>query len=120
VRLFNIARIGYVEATKQPWANQDKHKCGNIDIFNMTGNKDIDVCLRLNLRAKNLLIEEYPRAKDCIVKECNDNSWLLTTQVYNIAGVARFYMGLANSIQIVSAPELKEYVKEFCNNYLVR
>ena len=119
VRLFNIARIGYVEATKQPWANQDKHKCGNIDIFNMTGNKAIDVCLRLNLRAKNLLIEEFPRAKDCIVKECNDNSWLLTTQVYNIAGVARFYMGLANSIQIVSAPELKEYVKEFCNDHLI-
>lgn len=120
VRLFNIARIGYVEATKQPWANEEKHKCGNIDVFNMTGNKAIDVCLRLNLRAKNLLIEEFPRAKDCIVKECNDNSWLLTTKVYNIAGVARFYMGLANSIQIVSAPELKEYVKEFCSNHLVK
>jgi predicted DNA-binding transcriptional regulator YafY len=117
VRLFNIARIGYVEVTKQLWANQDKHKCGNIDIFNMTGSASIDVCLRLNLRAKNLLIEEFPRSKDYVVKE-NNNSWLLTTKVYNIAGVARFYIGLANSIQIVSSPELTEYIKEYCKTYL--
>ncbi len=117
VRLFNIARIGYVEVTKQLWANQDKHKCGNIDIFNMTGSASIDVCLRLNLRAKNLLIEEFPRSKDYVVKE-NNNSWLLTTKVYNIAGVARFYIGLANSIQIVSSPELIEYIKDFSRKYL--
>ena len=83
----------------------------------MTGSVAIDVCLKLNLRAKNLLTEEYPRAKNYITKEDN-NSWLLTTQVYNIAGVARFYIGLANSIEIVSAPELKSYVKEFCNKHL--
>lgn len=117
IRLFNIARIGYVEVTKQGWANKEKHKRGNIDIFNMTGSVAIDVCLKLNLRAKNLLTEEYPRAKNYITKEDN-NSWLLTTQVYNIAGVARFYIGLANSIEIVSAPELKSYVKEFCNKHL--
>ena len=85
----------------------------------MTGSAAFDICLRLNLRAKNLLIEEFPRSKEYIVKE-NNNSWLLTVKVYNIAGVARFYMGLANSIQIVSAPELKEYVKEFCSNHLVK
>ena len=119
VRLFNIARIGYVEVTRQSWSNQDKHKCGNIDVFNMTGNTAIEVCLRLNLRAKNLLEEEYPRAKNCVVKDGN-SSWLLTTQVYNIAGVARFYIGLANSIEIINAPELKEYVKDYCNKYLVK
>lgn len=117
VRLFNIARIGYVEVTKQSWANQDKHKCGKIDIFNMTGSTAIDICLRLNLRAKNLLIEEFPRSKEYIVKE-NNNSWLLTATVYNIAGVARFYMGLANSIQIIRAPELTAYIKEYCTAYL--
>jgi hypothetical protein len=117
VRLFNIARIGYVEVTARPWSHQALHRCGEIDIFNMTGCKAYDVCLRLNLRARNLLVEEFPRSKDYISKE-NDNSWLLTASVYNIAGVARFYMGLANSIEIVSAPELVEYVKEFSNSYL--
>lgn len=117
IRLFNIARIGYVEVTKQAWTHQNKHKPGPIDIFNMTGSTPISICLRLNLRAKNLLVEEYPRSKEFITKE-RDNSWLLTTTVYNVAGVARFYMGLANSIQIVSAPELKTYVAEYCKQYL--
>lgn len=118
VRLFNIARIGYVEMTKQVWSHQAMHKPGPIDIFNMTGSTPVDVCLRLNLRAKNLLLEEFPRSKEFISKE-RDNSWLLTTQVYNVAGVARFYMGLANSIQIVNAPELKAYVKEYIKSNLM-
>ena len=117
IRLFNIARIGSVEITQTPWSNQDKHKCGNIDIFNMTGNERISICLRMNLRAKNLLIEEYPLAKEHISKEDN-NSWLLSTEVYNIAGVARFYIGLAGSIEIVNAPELVTYVREYRRAHL--
>jgi predicted DNA-binding transcriptional regulator YafY len=117
IRLFNISRIGYVEVTNRAWANREKHKCGQIDIFNMTGSAVIDVCLRLNLRAKNLLVEEFPRAKEHISNE-GKNSWLLTTDVYNLAGVARFYIGLANSIEIVNASELVEYVKSYCKTYL--
>lgn len=117
VRLFNIARIGYVEVTKQEWMHQAMHKPGPVDVFNMTGSKAVDVCLRLNLRAKNLLLEEYPRSKEFITKE-RDNSWLFNAQVYNVAGVARFYIGLANSIQIVNAPELKAYVQEYIKQHL--
>ena len=119
VRLFNIARIGRVTVLNQEWANQDKHERGNIDIFNMTGSTSYDICLRLNLRAKNLLLEEYPRSKDYITKEKGE-SWLLNTSVYNLAGVARFYMGLANSIDIINAPELKKYVTEYCQAYLIK
>ncbi len=117
IRLFNIARIGSVEVTKTAWSNQDKHKCGNLDIFNMTGNEKIHICLRMNLRAKNLLLEEYPLAKEHISKEDN-NSWLLSTEVYNIAGVARFYIGLAGSIEIIDAPALIAYVREYRRNHL--
>ena len=117
VRLFNIDRIGHVELTQRPWKHQDQHKCGDIDIFNMTGSTSYNICLRLNLRAKNLLVEEFPRAKEHISNE-GKNSWLLTTDVYNLAGVARFYIGLANSIEIVNAPELVEYVKSYCKTYL--
>ncbi len=117
VRLFNIPRIGYIEVTAKPWTNQALHKRGELDIFRMTGSHSYDICLRLNMRAKCLLLEEYPRSKDYITSEKN-NSWLLTTKVFNIAGVARFYMGLANSIEIVSAPELVAYIKEYCQTYL--
>ena len=117
VRLFNIARIGYVEITAQGWAYQQYHVRGKVDIFKMTGDHTYNICLRLNLRAKNLLVEEFPKAKDAIVNEGNGN-WLFTTDVYNLAGVARFYIGLANSIQIVNAPELQAYIKEYVRQYL--
>ena len=117
VRLFNIDRIGHVELTQRPWKYQEHHKCGNIDIFNMTGSSSYSICLRLNLRAKNLLLEEFPRAKEHISNE-GKNSWLLNTDVYNLAGVARFYIGLANSIEIINAPELVEYIKSYCKAYL--
>ena len=117
VRLFNIARIGYVEVTTTPWEHSAEHKAGNIDIFNMTGSCTYNICLRLNLRAKNLLLDEYPQAKDYLTKESED-SWMLCTDVYNLAGVGRFYIGLANSIEIVDAPALKEYVAQYCAEYL--
>lgn len=117
VRLFNIARIGDVEITSRPWTHQAQHKCGEIDIFNMTGSSTYNITLRLNLRAKNLLLEEFPGSANYIERE-SDSSWLLTAYVYNIAGVARFYLGLANSIEIVKAPELVEYVREYCKAHL--
>ena len=117
VRLFNISRIGYVETLSKKWENEACHVRGKVDIFNMTGDKPINICLRLNMRAKNLLLEEFPLSKGFIVNEGN-NSWLLTTEVYSLAGVARFYIGLANSIDIIEAPELKEYIKEYCATYL--
>ena len=83
----------------------------------MTGSSSYSICLRLNLRAKNLLLEEFPRAKEHISNE-GKNSWLLNTDVYNLAGVARFYIGLANSIEIINAPELVEYIKSYCKAYL--
>ena len=117
VRLFNIARIGHVEITPYPWEHAAEHKHGNIDIFNMTGSSVYNISLRLNMRAKNLLLDEYPQAKDYLVKE-SDDAWILCAEVYNLAGVARFYMGLANSIEIIDGTELKSYVADFCKEHL--
>ena len=42
-----------------------------------------------------------------------NNLWLLNTNIYQIVGLARFYVGLANHITIIDAPELVEYVNVF-------
>ena len=83
----------------------------------MTGSSVYNISLRLNMRAKNLLLDEYPQAKDYLVKE-SDDAWILCAEVYNLAGVARFYMGLANSIEIIDGTELKSYVADFCKEHL--
>lgn len=119
-RVFNINRIGYVEIKEdEPWKYPASHDKIEVDVFHMTGEKPIHVSLQLDLMAKNLLIEEFPRAKNCIKPhKGDDNVWYFDTEVYQLEGVGRFYMGLANHIKILDAPELKQYVIDFSKKYL--
>lgn len=118
-RVFSINRIGYVEILEdEPWKYPASHKKIEVDVFHMTGDKPIHVSLQLDLMAKNLLIEEYPSSKKFIQPhKGDDNIWYFDTNVYKLEGIGRFYMGLANHIKILDAPELKGYVKEFVEKY---
>ena len=119
-RVFNINRIGYVEIKEdEPWKYPASHDKIEVDVFHMTGEKPIHISLQLDLMAKNLLIEEFPRAKNSVKPhKGDDNIWYFDTEVYQLEGVGRFYMGLANHIKILDAPELKQYVNDFSKKYL--
>lgn len=75
--------------------------------------------LELDLFARNLLIEEYPKSKDDLKKTGDPNKWIFDTKVYNVAGIGRFFVGLANHIRIIDAPELKEYIQKYVKESLV-
>ena len=114
-KVFSIDRIGYVEILHdEPWTHTSRHKEIALDAFHWSGEKPIKVSLKLNLLARNLLVEEYPGTKKDITEDRNDpDAWYLNTTVYNILGIGRFYLGLANCIEILYCPELKEYVEDF-------
>jgi hypothetical protein len=38
--------------------------------------------------------------------------------VNKLEGIGRFYMGLANHIKILAAPELQEYVRDFARKHI--
>ena len=118
--VFKINRIGYVEILdNEPWCHTAVHKKINVDVFHMSGIKPIAVSLQLDLMAKNLLVEEFPSAKECIKPHKGDNNiWYFDTDVYQMEGVGRFYMGLANHIKILQAPELEKYVLTFISDFL--
>lgn len=70
--------------------------------------------------AKNLLIEEFPKAKEFVKGQKGDeNVWYFTTDICRIEGIGRFYIGLANHIQILEGEELKNYAMEYAKNYLI-
>jgi len=115
--VFGTERISNVEILNEHWENEIRHKQAKMDIFHMTGDKPIHVVLQLNMMAKNLLCEEYPDAKSSLVSSGEDR-WILDTDVYQIEGVGRFYIGLAGQIEILDGPELKEYVKEYVSAHL--
>lgn len=120
LKVFKISRIGWVEIKDdEPWKFPLSHEKINVDAFHMSGNTPIKVSLELDLLAKNLLVEEFPRTKDDLTQNRgNDNQWYYNANVYHIAGIARFYLGLAEHIKILNAPELKAYVQEYKEKYL--
>lgn len=117
-KIFKITRIGWVRPLGTEWQHEDKHEKIETDCFRMTGKEDIPVTLKMTLKAKNLLIEEYPLAQKDIYLE--NGSWILKTTVKDLAGVGRFYLGLCDQMEIVESPELVTFVSNHIKEHLAR
>ena len=114
-RVFSFNRIGYIEIlADKPWTHTAQHKPMSVDVFHMTGDAPVTISLQLDLMAKNLLVEEYPRAKDYITGHKNDeNIWYFSAPICSMAGIGRFYLGLAEHIQILEGEPLKKYAADY-------
>lgn len=110
-KLFKTSRVGKVEISDQPWQHQPLHDAGFIDVFRISSSERIAVQLKLTLRAKSLLEEEYPLAEKHIAPLPN-GGYLFDGPVCAFDGVARFAMGLCNEVEIVAPEALKVFVRE--------
>lgn len=115
-KLFKLSRIGSVEILDLNWRHKESHNKGVIDIFRMNGTEKHHIKIELGIMARNLLIEEYPLAEQYLTPT-EDGRWLLTTDVANYAGVARFVVGLMDDIKIIDSPELKQYIANYVAKY---
>lgn len=116
-KTFKISRIQNVSVSLKDWQNEDKHENIEADCFRMTGKEDIPVTLRMTLKAKNLLVEEYPLASRHL--NYDDECWLFRANVKDLAGVGRFILGLADQIKIIDTPALDNYIKSFALRYIL-
>ena len=116
-RIFKIPRIDWVDVLASDWEFEAEHHRKNIDDFRMAydglGTK---VRLELSLRAKNLLVEEFPLAESGIWEE--DGKWFYEGNVGPLEGVGRFCIGLAGDVKVVDSLELKRYIQEFVKKNL--
>ena len=110
-KLFNIKRIESTVLLPQPCQYLAEHKRGYMDIFRVSSFEQIPVKLKLNLRAANLLTEEYPLSEKYLTK-INDDEWILETQVCSLEGVGRFITGLLQDIEILETEELKSFIQK--------
>jgi len=116
-KTFKIDRISKVKILQQEMLFKENHKKNNVDVFRMSSNVSIPIKLQLTLKAKSLLVEEFPRAERFIEK-FNENSYVFETQIYDLKGAGRFILGLPEDIIIEYPDELKNYVyKNMLNNY---
>lgn len=114
-KLFKVQRIGNVEITNRIWEFESSHRKQGRDIFRMTGYANERVRMQLSVRAKNLLIEEYPLAEKEIVRD--GNFWILDTVINDFAGICRFYVGLIPEIKVIEGKGLLDYVRNYLSKY---
>lgn len=116
-RLFKIPRIEWVDILFEPWVYEDKHEKGHIDAFRMMSfGEQTHVRLEMTLRAKNLLVEEFPLAEPDVKQE--NGKWYFDSMVSKMEGVGRFVIGLAADIKVIDCPELAKYVNDYYQQYV--
>lgn len=116
-RLFKVTRINDVLELDSGWQNEELHRKGYLDVFRMQSFEHIPVRISMTLRAKNLLLEEFPMAMEDLHEE--EGNWILDTKVSRLEGIGRFVIGLAADVKIIDSPALEDYVRDYVNNYLI-
>lgn len=114
---FKIARIGEVEVLPDEWTAETSHRAQPMDAFRMNGEKPIRIRLILSLRAKNLLVEEYPLAEKGI--SFKDGRWIYEGDIYALQGAGRFVVSLFHEIEIAEGDALKDYVEAYINGTIL-
>ena len=115
-KTFKISRIQNVSVSLKDWQNEDKHENIEADCFRMTGKDDIPVTLRMTLKAKNLLVEEYPLSSRHL--SFDGEYWWFRANVKDLSGVGRFVIGLADQINVINSSRLQDYIINFMSEYL--
>lgn len=115
-KLFKISRIDSVEVLEDKWEQERAHRRQGMDVFRMTGHSGKRVQLRMSTYAKDLLVEEYPLAEKEVKRK--GQYWMLDTEIFDYAGICRFYLGLADQIKIVESPGFQQYVDIYVDGYL--
>lgn len=108
-KTFKLSRIGEMELLG-PWELEDAHHVRPIDAFRMSGDPVERVRLKMTLRAKNLLAEEFPVTSGDIVQE--KHAWYWEGDVNALEGVGRFVLGLPDDISVEEGTRLKAWLVE--------
>lgn len=108
---FKIARISEVVILLEEWTAEASHKAQPMDAFRMNGDRPIHIKLILSLRAKNLLVEEYPLAEQSTREE--NGHWIYEGDIYALQGAGRFVVSLFHEIEIAEGEPLRQYVQAY-------
>ncbi len=88
-KLFKTVRVESVEVMKEGWSCENEHRKGFVDIFRYSGYDRYGVKIELDVRARNVMLENYPLSERYITK-VDDGLWLLETEVCEMWYVEEF------------------------------
>ncbi len=116
-KVFKNTRIESVKMLSDLWDNSALHKTLPLDVFRISSHEQIEVKLRLSIRACELLKEEYPLSEQYI-QQIDEKRFEFTTEVCTLDGVGRFVMGLCHEVEVVYPRKLKDFIKNKVKNIL--
>jgi predicted DNA-binding transcriptional regulator YafY len=106
---FLLSRIREVEILPAGQRFISLHRQPFTDAFRMSAAQPVATLhLRLTLKARNLLQEEFPLAME-YVKESGER-YLLTIPVADYNGIGRFVMGLPEDVEIINNKAFKDFL----------
>jgi len=116
---FKLSRIDRVIQTDDPWIFKEAHRYKYTDVFRIANNDKILVQLQLDVWGYNVLIENYPKAKNDITPGADPNSFEFQSHVNaKFLGIIPFIMGNAEHVAIIHPASLQEAVWEAAENIL--
>lgn len=111
-KTFKLSRVEEVRICNDVcWSHEYMHKPLFTDLFLFSGEVRLHVCLRLGQLARNVLVEEYPKALANLQQE-DETHWLLGIDVASYVGIGRFVLGLAEDIEVIESDAFKDYLHE--------
>ena len=122
---FRLHRISSIETSPETYPMQ-KSSPKKADVFRWLndGGRTYHIKLRMDVGARNYLLEEYSCAEHLPVTELYEekkNKWILDTLVNGLGAVRRFYLGLADKIEILEtedSAELKKCISDYVEKYI--
>lgn len=115
-RQFKVCRIEDVQETPFHWEFERKHHSLPVDVFRNPGELNKRVVWHLNLRARNLLTEEYPLSAKFITP-MGKNQYLFDAPVAKYEGPARFVLGIAEDISPQGDEDFLKHIQEKIKKY---
>lgn len=110
-KTFKVSRINDVKVLDK--AQETEHLSPEIDIFGWSGEAPIFVELHLTPTAYQLLIEEYPAARQHTMRtQLPIYAFRLGVEIRSFIGIGRFILGMHQNIRVIQPQGLKDYLNE--------
>ncbi len=112
---FKPERIEHVRLTEHSFKIQKHHRIEKPDLFGMNGEPKCRVTLRLNRRAANLLMEEFPESREYLPESLHGLQTFgrleAELDVRGFEGAGRFVLGLPGEAEPLGPPAFLRYLQ---------
>ena len=122
---FRLSRIAEIDTDIENACYPHDFKKGEADVFRwINPHVNYHIKLKMSIAALNYLQEEYSEAKNISGTELyriSSGKWILDTTLHGLGAVRRFYLGLADHIEIMDtedADKLREEIRRFTEKNL--